>query len=156
MDNGFDIKGLDPVLKKLDVVKQDVRLKGGRFALRKAAQIVRKAAQQNALRHDDADTGRAIASNIAERWNGKLFKATGDIGFRVGVMKGARLPKDNSEDVGVGAPTPHWRLLEFGTDKMPASPMMRPALADNVDRATDEFVSQYDKALDRAIAKATP
>jgi hypothetical protein len=36
---------------------------------------------------------------------------------------------------------------------MAARPFMRPALENNVQRATDEFMRQYGKALDRAIKK---
>lgn len=77
--------------------------------------------------------------------------------FRVGVMQGAQLPqlpKGEKADDTAKAPTPHWRLLEFGTEKMRARPFMRPALADNISAATDEFLRQYEKALDRAIRKA--
>jgi hypothetical protein len=38
---------------------------------------------------------------------------------------------------------------------MPAQPFMRNALADNVEAATAMFISEYDKALDRAIKRAT-
>jgi HK97 gp10 family phage protein len=149
----FSIIGLDSLLKKFDAINHDVRYKGGRFALRKAAQLVRDAAKQNALALDDPDTGRSIAANIAERWNGKLFRRTGDLGFRVGVLHGARLPKNNLDE-GAGGPTPHWRLLEFGTEKMAARPFMRPALENNINAATNEFAKHYEKAIDRAIKRA--
>lgn len=150
----FDIKGLDQLLEKFNSVKYETRYKGGRFALRKAAQLVREAARQNALAFDDPGTGRKIADNIAERWNGRLYKSSGDLGFRVGVIGGAKTPKNNIDE-GSGGPTPHWRLLEFGTEKMPAKPFMRPALEQNIGAATDEFVRQYEKALVRAIRKAS-
>ena len=153
MFDTFHIHGLDAVLAKLKAVSYETRYRGGRFALRKAAQVVREAAKQNAQRLDDAETGRSIAENIAERWNGKLYKSTGDLGFRVGVLGGAKIPKDNVDE-GASGPTPHWRLLEFGTEKMAAQPFMRPAIENNVDRVVSVFVSEYGKAIDRAIAKA--
>ena len=45
-------------------------------------------------------------------------------------------------------------LVEFGTEHSRAQPFMRPALSQNIGAATDEFIKQYDKALDRAIKKA--
>jgi HK97 gp10 family phage protein len=57
-------------------------------------------------------------------------------------------------DSGKKGPTPHFRLLEFGTEKMSARPFMRPALAENIEAATNEFVLQYNKSLDRAAKKA--
>lgn len=149
-----NMAGLDALEKKLEGLKYDVRYKGGRFALRKAAQLIRNAARSNAQKLDDAETGRAIAKNITEKWNGRLYKSTGDLGFRVGVQHGAVLPKKGeAPDLGAGGPTPHWRLLEFGTETMAARPVMRPAMANNVQSATDEFISQYGKAIDRALKK---
>ncbi len=69
-------------------------------------------------------------------------------------MNGAVLPKPGEAvDTGAGGPTPHWRLLEFGTEQMAARPFMRPALADNIQQVTDVFVREYSKAIDRAIKK---
>ncbi|ANI33310.1 hypothetical protein AA098_07320 [Pseudomonas sp. JY-Q] len=148
----FSILGLDSLLGKLDEVSVDVRRKGGRAALRKAAQVVVQKAKLGAERIDDKATGRSISDNIALRWNGRLFKRTGDLGFRIGVLHGAVL-KDGG-DLSTNAPTPHWRLIEFGTEKMPAAPFMRPALADSISEVTNTFVTEYEKAIDRAIRRA--
>jgi HK97 gp10 family phage protein len=148
----FSLQGLDSLLKKFDAVAYDVKRKGGRSALRKAAQLVMEAAKENAQALDDSGTGRSIAENIALRWNGRLFKHTGDLGFRVGVLHGAILQKNGSKEV--GAPTPHWRLFEFGTSKMRPRPFMRRALSENIIKATDVFAANYEKSLDRAIKKA--
>lgn len=148
----FSLIGLDSLLGKLDSVKQDVKVKGGRFALRKAAQLIANKAKDGARRVDDSKTGRSIADNVAIRWNGRLFKRTGDLGFRVGILHGAVLKSGG--DLSANSPTPHWRLLEFGTEKMRARPFMRSALADNISAVTNEFVSQYDRAIDRAIKRA--
>lgn len=148
----FSITGLDPLLAKLASVSYDVKRKGGRYALRKAAQVVEKALKQNAARVDDPQTGRSIAANVAIRWNGRLFKRTGNLGFRVGILHGAVLKKGGSTEA--NAPTPHWRLLEFGTEKIRAQPFARQALEQNIGQATNEFVTQYGKAIDRAIKRA--
>lgn len=148
----FSILGLDGLLGKLSAVSVDVRHKGGRAALRKAAQVVVRKAKEGAERIDDQATGRSISDNIALRWNGRLFKRTGDLGFRIGVLHGAVL-KDGG-NLSTNAPTPHWRLIEFGTEKMPAAPFMRPALADSISEVTNTFVTEYEKAIDRAIRRA--
>lgn len=151
----FSILGLDSVLGKLEAVSYDVRRKGGRSSLRKAAQMLKGIAQENAREIDDSATGRSIANNIDLRWNGKLFKQTGDLGFRVGVLQGAVLAKKGEAvDTSATAKTPHWRLLEFGTEKIPARPFMRRSLADHINEITNEFVNQYDAALGRAINRA--
>lgn len=148
----FSITGLDRLLGKLESVSYDVRRKGGRAALRKAAQVVMQKAKEGAERIDDKATGRSISDNIALRWNGKLFKQTGDLGFRVGVLHGAVL-KDGG-DLSPNSPTPHWRLIEFGTESMAAVPFMRPALANSISEVTATFVTEYEKAIDRAIRRA--
>lgn len=148
----FSLIGLDSLLGKLDSVKQDVKFKGGRFALRKAAQLIAAKAKEGAQRVDDPETGRSIADNIALRWNGRVFKQTGDLAFRIGVRHGAVLK--NGADTSTNAPTPHWRLIEFGTEKMQAQPFMRSALADNIAAATDTFITEYEKAIDRAVRRA--
>jgi len=148
----FSLIGLDSLLGKLDSVKQDVKFKGGRFALRKAAQLIAAKAKEGAERVDDPGTGRSIADNIALRWNGRQFKRTGDLGFRIGVRQGAVLR--HRGETSANSPTPHWRLLEFGTEKMQAQPFMRSALADNIAAATNTFVTEYEKAIDRAIKRA--
>ncbi|MCY1280844.1 phage protein, HK97 gp10 family [compost metagenome] len=154
-DVEFSITGLDSLLGKLEAVSYDVRRKGGRSSLRKAAMIVVNAAKEGARNVDDAETGRSIADNIALRWNGRLFKRTGDLGFRIGVLHGAVLPKKGeTADISTNAPTPHWRLLEFGTETMPAQPFMRSALADRINEVTNTFVSEYEKAIGRAIKRA--
>lgn len=155
----FDIDvtmtGLDSVVAKIAAVKYDTARKGGRFALRKAAQVIVKAAQQKARTLDDPDTAKNIATNIKERWNGKLNKLSGDLGFRVGVIGGARFPKRGQKpDLSAGAPTPEWRAFEFGTETTAAQPCLVPAFKANLQAATDTFIVQYGAALGRAISKA--
>ena len=151
----FSLVGIEELIGKLESVTYDVKRKGGRFALRKAAMIVVNKAKANAQRIDDADTGRSIADNIALRWNGKLFKRTGDLGFRIGVLTGStRNLQPGNPDTGAGGATPHALLVELGTSKARAQPYLRPAMENSINEITNEFLSQYDKALTRAIKKA--
>lgn len=151
-DLEFSIIGVDQLIAKLKAIPYDLRRKGGRTALRKAAKLVMESAKEGAARLNDPKTARSIADNLAARWNGRLFRKTGDLGFRVGVAQGAKL-KDGG-DLSANAPTPHWRLIEFGTEKMAASPFMRPALENNINKATDVFVTEYEKAIDLALKRA--
>lgn len=148
----FSLTGLDTLLGRLDSISDDLKKKGGRAALRRAGNVIVDRAKANARRVDDILTGRSIADNIALRWNGRVFRRTGDLAFRIGVLHGAVLK--NHPDKAVNAPTPHWRLLEFGTEKMRAQPILRPAAENGVDMVISTFVNEYDKALDRAIARA--
>ena len=148
----FSLIGVDDLISKLDTISDDLRRKGGRAALRRAANVIVEKAKANARRLDDPETGRSIADNVALRWNGRQFRMTGDLAFRIGVLHGAVLQKH--PDKAVNAPTPHWRLLEFGTEKMKAQPIMRPAADSSIDQVVSTFVTEYDKAIDRAIQRA--
>lgn len=148
----FSLVGMDSLIGKLDAISYDMKRKGGRSALRRAAQLIAEKMKEGARNIDDPVTGRSIADNVALRWNGRLFKSTGDLGFRVGVLQGAVLKKGG--DTSANSPTPHWRLIEFGTEKMRAQPFARKALADNISEATNTFITEYEKAIDRAIKRA--
>ena len=166
----YSLTGMDALIGKLDTVKHDVKYKGGRFALRKAAQLLRDKAKANARQLDDPATAQSIEKNIAERWNGGIFRRTGDLGFRVGVRGGARQYGDtganrragrvgdtyetDGSSANPGGDTFYWRFLELGTSRQRAKPFLRPAMENNVDAITNEFLRQYEKALDRAIRRA--
>lgn len=151
----FSLIGVEELLGKLDEVSQDVKKKGGRFALRKAAQVIRDAAKEGARRVDDPDTPANIAENIVERWSARRFKQTGDLMFRVGVLGGAGGNLSAEKLSGnPGGDTRHWRYVEFGTEDTAADPFMRPAMDNNVEAAMDAFLTNYEKALDRAIRRA--
>jgi HK97 gp10 family phage protein len=153
-----DVSGLDEVINKMRNLSYDVRYAGGRFALLKAAQVVRDAAIVGALRIDDPASRENISKNIVAKWNGRLFKRSGDLGFRVGVLGGAggNLKREAFEG-NPGGDTRHWRQIEFGVPSrgIPARPFMLPAIQQNIDKATNTFITQYGKALDRAIRKAS-
>lgn len=152
MPEQFGLQGIDELNVKLKSINYDAKYKGGRFALRKASNIVAEAAKASAVRFDDPTTARSIANNITVRFSSRTFKRTGDIMFRVGVKHGART--NVNADKSANAPTPHWRFKEFGTENMPAEPFMRPALENNVQQVTSEFITQYKKSIKRAINKA--
>lgn len=166
----FSLIGLEQLEVTLNEIKADMKFKGGRFALRKAANLVRDAGIQNALRIDDPFTAEQIAKNIVVRWSGRFFKRTGNLQFRVGVLGGARQYSNTRENrrkgrvgesfktagdkTNPGGDTFHWRFVEFGTSRSKAQPFFRKSLADNVSPGTSEFVTQYDKALVRALRRA--
>ena len=164
-DFGFKLEGVDELMLKLKAVSRETANKGGREALRKAAKIILDAAKDGAQRLDDPATAEDIEKNLVIRWNRKAFKQggrwksisntkSGDLALRVGVRGGAGGNKKSEAFAGLpGKDTRHWRYLEFGTEKMPARPFMRPALSNNVMKASDAFIAEYDKRLTRAIKR---
>lgn len=156
-DKAFSVTmtGVDELSKKLEGLAYDIQKKGGRFALRKAAQVIRDQARSNAKQVDDSETGRSIAANITEKWGSKFNRQTGDLMFRVGVNQGAVLPKKGERpDKSAGGPTPHFRLLEFRTEKMAPRPFMVPAMQQAAQSATDKFISTFGPAIDRALKRS--
>lgn len=145
----FRLEGVDQLVIRLRNATKETKYRGGRAALRKAATTIARQVRANAKAIDDPETGRSIARNVATRWNGRHFKRTGDIAFRVGIRQGAVL-KDGG-DPSTGAPTPHWRLLEFGTEKMRARPFMRLAMTQKQSEAISTFATEYMKELNKAI-----
>lgn len=169
MKTEFNITGLDDLLKKFDNIQQQTKFKGGRFAMRKAANVVSDAVKEEAKQLDDPESRERIHANVAVRFSTRVFKRTGNLMFRVGIMGGAAQYSDTADNrrkrrVGneyatggssknPGGDTWYWRLIEFGTEKVSARPFMRPAIEKNTQKATDTFVQQFGKAIDRAIKR---
>ena len=156
-DVEFKIEGLDKVLGKLEAASATVRRKAGRTALRKAGNIIVKAARLKVSQHDDPDTQQDIAKNVLIQWNNRRFKATGDLAFRIGVRGGAK-NKAGSDSFKVGGnrnnpggDTWYWRFLEFGTKVAIAKPFLRPAMSENIQAVTDTFTTALGAAIDRAV-----
>ncbi|SHK68519.1 HK97-gp10 family putative phage morphogenesis protein [Halomonas caseinilytica] len=148
----FEVHGLKELGDRLDNIAQEPKRKGGRFALRKAANKVRDEAKARAQRIDDPTSAAEINENIVVRWDGKHFRRTGELKFKVGVMGGAGGSAKSERYAGLpGGDTRHWRHVEFGTERTRAQPFMRPALAESISAATEEFVREYNKKLDRLL-----
>ena len=154
-----NVEGLEPLMARMDNISFDLRKKGGRFAMRKAANLIRDKARENAANVNDPKTPEEIAANIVVRFAPKEFKRNGNLVFRVGVLGGARGHAAASGEVkgkgknNPGGDTFYWRFLEFGTINAPAQPFARRALSENIQAATNEFITNYNKSLDRAIKR---
>ena len=149
-----NLQGLVPIAEKMRTLKREIRLKPARSALGQAAKLIRQQAQQNALAVNDPDTGRTIADNIVQRFRSKHHKRTGDLMISVGVAtEKGRIPKGNP-DTGPKGNTPHWHLLELGTENMPAQPFLAPAARQQAEAAMHQFTASLDKGIDRILKKA--
>lgn len=168
----FQIEGLPELQRKLSALGKLDQSKALRSGFRKAANLVRDAAKAGALRIDNPATANKIAANIVTQYDGRYFRKTGDLKMKVGIRGGAKSYKDTKENrrkgrVGKtyaaggtvatkgalpGGDTFYWRFHEFGTEKMKATPFMRPALRNNQDAVSREFVSQVDRAIARILA----
>lgn len=147
----FSILGLEEILSKMKKLTPKLRQKGFKRAAGKGMAVVRKKAKERAMRIDDPDTGRKIADNIGQRLRSRYTKRTGDIMVSVGVLtERGRIPKGNPDE-GPKGNTPHWHLVELGTEKAEAQPFLRPAMSESIGEITDAFIASATKEIDKAL-----
>lgn len=152
-DIAVKLQGFDEVIKRMRALPVELRKKPGRSALGKAATLIRKQAQANAEQIDDADTGRKISQNVVQRFRSRYLKRTGDLMISVGVgTDKGRIPKGNP-DTGPKGNTPHWHLIELGTEQARAQPFLRPAAEQRAAEAIALFGTELDKAITRILSK---
>lgn len=151
----LNITGLDEFNRKIAELKDVKKVRSrARAAARKAMKIVQLSAQIGAAYIDDPKTREDIQKNIVIR-NGKT-RNMGTVIMRVGILGGAAVnAKTNRAKLAAlpGGETVYWRYIEFGTSKIPATPFMRPALEQNIQKVTDEFCKTFQKSIETAIAK---
>ena len=147
----FNIAGLDEVQGKLKRLGNPRLMKNAaRRSARKAMAIVRDAARSGAKSIDDPQTSEKIWKNIAIA-AGKT-RNPNEVVMRVGVRGGASFSNPNPPNTS-GGDTRHWRWLEFGSVHNPPTPFMRPALQNNIQAVTNSFAENFNKELDKELAK---
>lgn len=152
----FSIIGADALSKQLETLAYETKFKSGRFALRKAANVLADQVRNNALAVDDPETPEAIHLNVEARWNGRRYRASGDLAFRVGIMGGAGGNKTSEELASnPGLDTRHWRYVEFGTERAAPKPFFRRSMSETINQMTSSFVTNYQKSIDRALKRAS-
>lgn len=152
-DFDVDIKGAEQIVANMRTLSAELRQKPGRSALGRAAKLIRLQAADNALGVDDPETGRRIADNIVQRWRSKYHKRTGDMMISIGVAtERGRIPSGNP-DTGPKGNTPHWHLLELGTEHMAPQPFLVPAAAQQGRAAVNEFARSLEKSIARILKK---
>lgn len=154
------VDGLDAIVRKMEQLPDRFVRRGLKRALRKGANVIRNGARTNAKRIDDPATSEVIAKNIVTQgMSARRERAIGGIGMRVGVLGGSKSKKGGGayatggDKSNPGGDTWHWRLLEFGTSKMAAKPIMRPAMAQHAMGAYDAFANSAEGELDKELAK---
>lgn len=144
--------GFDAMNRALLAASKEIRTKAVRSSLRKAGNVIKKAAQQAApVLQVPTKTRKSgtVRKAIAVR-NSKFARQAGDEGVFVGVrpLRGSRQKRLGK----AGASNPndpyYWRFVEFGTKKMSARPFLQPAAnkgAEAVKVFMDSVVPQIEK-----------
>jgi len=147
----FNIEGLDEVQEKLKRLANPRLMKNAaRRSARKAMAIVRDAARSGAKNIDDPETAEKIWKNIAIA-AGKT-RNPNEVVMRVGVRGGASFSNPNPPNTS-GGDTRHWRWVELGSVHNPPTPFMRPALQNNIQAVTNSFAENFNKEIDKELAK---
>ena len=147
----FNIEGLDEVQEKLKRLGNPRLMKNAaRRSARKAMAIVRDAARSGAKAIDDPQTSEKIWKNIAIA-AGKT-RNPNEVVMRVGVRGGASFSNPNPPNTS-GGDTRHFRWVEFGSANNPPTPFLRPALANNIQSVTNSFAENFNKEIDKELAK---
>lgn len=147
----FNIEGLDEVQEKLKRLGNPRLMKNAaRRSMRKAMAIVRDSARNAAKGIDDPQTSEKIWKNIAIA-AGKT-RNPNEVVMRVGVRGGASFSNPNPPNT-PGGDTRHFRWLEFGSVHNPPTPFMRPALQNNIQAVTNSFAENFNKEIDKELAK---
>ncbi len=163
-----EMQGLDEVIAKFQQLGKPRKVKNAATrSSRKAMNIVKKAAVQNAKSIDDKDTINRIWKNIIT----KPSKTKGNdfVMMKVGVKGGAKKypntrPNRRKGVVGqtyetggssknAGGDTWYWRFREYGSATNSADPFLRPALNNNQAAVEAEFKRSFLEELDKEIAK---
>ena len=160
------VENLDEVIDKMSTFASRLQRKGLTQALRKGMRPVVRAARAKA----PVDTG-ALKKAIVARVNTRMGRRVGGAVVQVGIRGGAKEYVDSSrnrarvikrgkrkgifvpgrvgESYEQGGNQFYFRFLEFGTNKLPARPFLRPALAENAQKTTDIVTAELRKAVDR-------
>ena len=147
----FNIEGLDEVQEKLKRLGNPRLMKNAaRRSARKAMAIVRDAARSGAKAIDDPQTSEKIWKNIATA-AGKT-RNPNEVVMRVGVRGGASFSNPNPPNTS-GGDTRHWRWIEYGSVHNTPVPFMRPALQNNIQAVTNSFAENFNKEIDKELAK---
>lgn len=143
MATRIQVDGMDEVSRKLKLLGDTKQAKKiTRKAARRAMNLVRDAARENARAIDDPETKARIYKNIVTQ-SGRTYGGY-DVVMRVGVRGGASR-NQHSEDISglSGGDTRHWRYIEFGTAHLHATPFMRPALFNNMNKVAENFCNEF-------------
>lgn len=139
----FEIGGLSEVLKKMRSLAPKLEKAALKKAVRKGAQVIRKAAIANAKRIDNPDTkDSSIYKKISVQESKRLSRSEGGVAMRVGVRGGGRVTNETGN-------TGHFRFLELGTSQMAAQPFLRPALDSEAGEAVVVIGEALSAELDR-------
>lgn len=141
------IDGVAELRQKMKGLPYKVQKQVVQPAVRYGAQVIAEQARAIVRHTDDPTTGRQIARNIVVKYRSKLSKRIKGVVYSVGVeYPRGRMPKGNPDD---GINTPHWHLLELGTENMRPQPFLVPAAVMRAEDVAQTIAERGAKRFER-------
>lgn len=157
------IEGLKGVLDTLNQLPPElVSVRGGpvRKALRNAAKVIQKAAQDNVQRIIDQPNAHGLPTHSVGLLKKSIVISRGrqpveQKGERVFVKikRGAKYPPELQDKTGKLTAAQVGRLLETGTERRHPMPWIRPAFEATKVQAVNDFVTNMDKEIAKVLKK---
>ena len=149
----FDVKveGFQEMREKMKGLPYKVQKQVVQPAVRYGANIIAEQARAIVRHMDDPTTGRQIARNIVVKYRSKRSAQIKGVVYSIGVeYPRGRMPPGNPDD---GVNTPHFHLLELGTEKMRAQPFLVPAAIMRAQDVSQEIAARAAKRLEKLELK---
>lgn len=147
MAERLEVSGLRQLGEAMRGLSEDMRTKVARQAVAAGASVVRKAARDKA----PVDSGNLKASLIMKRIRETNLTEEYIVTPRKGKTRDGKAAKRGQGKLGKDAY--YARFVEFGTVKVPARPFIRPALEDNVQRATQAIADRLAARIKKVTGK---
>lgn len=154
------LRGLDGLLSALQALPPAVASKNGgpaRVALARGAKVIRDDARARAPK----DTGAMVANIVMQR-DRQPQQSGANERYVVGVRGGARRYANTKRNARKGRAgkeyqtagnTYYWRFIEFGTERQPAQPFLRPAFETQKENALAVITDTLAKGIESAAKK---
>ena len=145
----FDVtvSGVSELREKMKGLPYKVQKQVVQPAVRYGADIIAEQARAIVRHMDDPTTGRQIARNIVVKYRSKRSAQIKGVVYSIGVeYPRGRMPRGNPDD---GVNTPHFHLLELGTEKMRAQPFLVPAAIMRAQDVSQEIAARATKRFEK-------
>lgn len=149
MSNGSvtQMQGLGPLLAKFQAMSSGVQGKIARASVRAMGAPVKKEIVKQAPYDAATKDNTHIRKNVVVGRSRSKSRYGQEV-FTVGIKLGKKTLQ-NGHVVKTEGDTWYWKLIEFGTSKMPAQPFIRPAAA----TAAPAAFAAFEKKFSEEIAK---
>lgn len=144
---GVEVDGVAELRKRMKGLPYKVQKQVIQPAVRYGANIIAEQARAIVRHIDDPTTGRQIARNIVVKYRSKRSAQIKGVVYSIGVeYPRGRMPPGNPDD---GVNTPHFHLLELGTETMRAQPFLVPAAVMRAQDVSQEIAARGAKRFEK-------